>query len=328
VHGEDIAAAMSSRQFATTMRLVYRRASAIVANSRNTARMVASLDWHRHDVHVVYPGVDANRFHPSADDGSLRSRLAPRGELVLLSVARLQRRKGHDLVLRALPDLITAVPNVRYVIVGAGSERESLQRAVAALALTDVVVFEGEVPDEMLAAYFAACDIFVLPTRVEPHDFEGFGIVYLEAAAAAKPTIGGRNGGVPEAIADGDTVCWSVATIRRNSRVRFGCSAKTADRASGSAWRGARVCSATSRGSAPPARWRQSTRRSRGPARQRGSSICSGSGTTALESFDDVGRELRVDQPLESMRAVEVNYAHLVRDRLHRRLEVDVAIWR
>jgi phosphatidyl-myo-inositol dimannoside synthase len=205
VHGEDIAAAMSSRQYATTMRLVYGRASAVIANSQNTARMVRSLGWHRRDVHVVYPGVDAVRFHPAADDGTLRCRLAPRGELLLLSVARLQKRKGHELVLRALVSLRSAIPAVKYVIVGAGGEREALERLVATLGLQGLVQFEGEVPDAALQGYFAACDIFVLPTRVEPHDFEGFGIVYLEAAAAGKPAIGGRNGGVPEAIVDGET---------------------------------------------------------------------------------------------------------------------------
>jgi phosphatidylinositol alpha-1,6-mannosyltransferase len=205
VHGEDIAAAMSSRQYASTMRLVYRRASAVIANSKNTARMIESLSWHRGQVHIVYPGVDADRFHPGADDGCLRRRLAPNGELLLLSVSRLQKRKGHALVLKALPALMEHVPGVRYVIVGSGGERESLLKLSAALGLDEVVRFEGEVSDNTLQAYFAAADIFVLPTRVEPTDFEGFGIVYLEAAAAGKAAIGGRNGGVPEAISDGET---------------------------------------------------------------------------------------------------------------------------
>ena len=205
VHGEDIAAAMSSRQYASTMRLVYRGASAVIANSNNTARMIQALGWHRGQVHIVYPGVDADRFHPGADDGCLRRRLAPNGELLLLSVSRLQKRKGHDLVLKALPGLLEHVPGIRYVIVGSGGERESLQNLSLALGLDQVVRFEGEVSDDTLQTYFSAADIFVLPTRVEPTDFEGFGLVYLEAAAAGKPAIGGRNGGVPEAIADGET---------------------------------------------------------------------------------------------------------------------------
>jgi phosphatidylinositol alpha-1,6-mannosyltransferase len=205
VHGEDIAAAMSSRQYAATMRLVYRRASAAIANSQNTARMIRSLGWCRSGVHVVYPGVDATRFHPAAGDGSLRRRLAPNGELLLLSVSRLQKRKGHELVLRALHELIKDFPGTRYVIVGDGGERDALEQLVTQLRLDELVRFEGEVDDAALPAYFSASDIFVLPTRVEPFDFEGFGLVYLEAAAAAKPSIGGRNGGVPEAVVESET---------------------------------------------------------------------------------------------------------------------------
>jgi phosphatidylinositol alpha-1,6-mannosyltransferase len=204
-HGEDISAAMSSRQFAMTMRVVYRGASAAIANSENTARLIKSVGWHAGDVHVVYPGVDSTRFRPAADDGTIRRRLAPNGELVILSVSRLQRRKGHELVLRALPDLLQDTPHVRYVIVGGGPEKARLQQLVASLGLNQIVRFEGEVDDALLPAYFSACDLFALPTRVEPYDFEGFGIVYLEAAASAKPAIGGRNGGVPEAVVDRKT---------------------------------------------------------------------------------------------------------------------------
>lgn len=204
-HGEDIAAAMSSRQFAATMRIVYGRASAAIANCENTAQMINSVGWLDSEARVVYPGVDADRFHPAADDGSLRRRLAPGGEFLLLSVSRLQKRKGHALVIKALAALSRQLDGVRYVIVGDGGERDSLQRLASELCLEGVVQFEGEVPDNALPAYFAACDVFVLPTHVEPHDFEGFGIVYLEAAAAGKPAVGGRNGGVPEAIAEDET---------------------------------------------------------------------------------------------------------------------------
>jgi phosphatidylinositol alpha-1,6-mannosyltransferase len=204
-HGEDVAVGLSSRHYAATMRLVYRHASAIIANSRNTARLIADAACHRARIHVVYPGVDGHRFRPDADDGSLRHRFARDGELLLLSVGRLQPRKGHALVIKALPTLIEQCPAIQYVIVGEGPEREHLERLAIDLQIARRVHFAGEVSDELLSGYFAACDVFVLPTRVEAADFEGFGIVFLEAAAAAKPAIGGRNGGVPEAIVEGNT---------------------------------------------------------------------------------------------------------------------------
>ncbi len=205
-HGEDISAGLSSREFALTMRLVYGRASAAIANSRNTASLLEQTGWYRGSVDVVYPGVDSKRFHPNADDGSLRARLVKsHDDLILLSVARLQPHKGHDLVIRSLPALRREFAGLRYVIVGDGPEMDNLKRLSTEMAVEDCVHFAGEVPDVELPAYFAAADVFVLPTRVNQADFEGFGIVFLEAAASGKPCVAGRNGGVPEAVVDGET---------------------------------------------------------------------------------------------------------------------------
>jgi phosphatidyl-myo-inositol dimannoside synthase len=145
-HGEDISAALSSRQFSATMRLVYGRSSAAIANSRNTARLIEQTGWVRGAIDVIYPGVDSTRFHPSADDGSRRSSLARKGEILLLSVARLMRRKGHDLVLRALPELLLRHP-VRYAIVGGGPEMDNLKRLAGELGVETAVHFTGEILD-------------------------------------------------------------------------------------------------------------------------------------------------------------------------------------
>jgi phosphatidylinositol alpha-1,6-mannosyltransferase len=187
------------------MRIVYGRASAAIANSRNTARLLEGTGWHHGSVDVVYPGVDATRFRPDAKPLGLRQRLGAPDALILMSVARLQRRKGHDLVIRALPELLRQWPMTRYVIVGDGNERRALEALTTSLGVERAVHFTGEVIDDDLPSYFAEADVFVLPTRVEASDFEGFGIVFLEAAAAAKPSVGGRNGGVPEAIVEGET---------------------------------------------------------------------------------------------------------------------------
>jgi phosphatidylinositol alpha-1,6-mannosyltransferase len=125
---------------------------------------------------------------------------------VLLSVGRLQMRKGHDLMIQAVRHLMRQHDRaLRYVIVGDGHERARLEALVDACGVREYVTFSGEVPAHVLPLYYAACDIFVLPNRVEQSDVEGFGIVFLEAAASGKPAVGGRSGGVPEAVADGVT---------------------------------------------------------------------------------------------------------------------------
>jgi phosphatidylinositol alpha-1,6-mannosyltransferase len=203
-HGEDIATANQSREFTWLMTQVYRRAAANIANSRSTAGMLEALGITPDRIHIVYPGVDVHRFRPQNDGSEIRARFAADGRVILLSVGRLQRRKGHDLAIEAVSRLPSGLP-VSYLIVGDGAERARLEELVAQHRLQDRVHFLGEVQPRDLPLYYAACDVFLLPNRIDNGDVEGFGIVFLEAAATGRPAIGGRSGGVPEAVLDRET---------------------------------------------------------------------------------------------------------------------------
>lgn len=199
-HGEDVATAQLSRELNLVMRRVFRGAHAAIANSRSTATMLTDIGVPTERIAVVYPGVDSSRFLPDIPGAAaIRSRYAQPGEVLALTVGRLQRRKGHDLVLRALSGL-PASARIRYLIVGDGEERARLEGMMAELRLQDRVHFLGLVPSEDLPAYYAASDFFVHPNRLDGRDVEGFGIVFLEAASAGKAAIGGASGGVPEAV--------------------------------------------------------------------------------------------------------------------------------
>jgi phosphatidylinositol alpha-1,6-mannosyltransferase len=205
-HGEDIATALTSRELTLLMRMVYAGAEVTFANSVSTRRMLQELGIAADRLELVYPGVDTQRFRPGIDATEIRRRIVPRGETMLLSVGRLQTRKGHDLMIQAVRHLTHQQHrSLRYVVVGDGQERSRLEALVDQCGVREDVTFTGEVPGELLPQYFAACDIFVLPNRVEQSDVEGFGIVFLEAAASGKPAVGGNSGGVPEAVADGVT---------------------------------------------------------------------------------------------------------------------------
>jgi phosphatidylinositol alpha-1,6-mannosyltransferase len=204
-HGEELGYASTSRELSWLLRRVYRRAAAIVANSRNSARLLAEWGVEADRITVIHPGVDAARFRPDADRGPWREHHARRGELLLLSVGRLQRRKGHDLVLAALAKWGPDDPPVRYLIAGAGDQRAALEAQARSHGIHDRVVFLGVVPESELPGLYSASDIFVMPNRTDGVDFEGFGIVFLEAAASGLPCIGGNSGGAPEAVQDGET---------------------------------------------------------------------------------------------------------------------------
>ncbi len=187
------------------MTRVYRNAATNIVNSRNTGRLLEALGVPAERIHVAYPGVDATRFRPDIEGSDIRRRFAAQGETVLLSVGRLQRRKGHDLAIRAISRLDRSAP-VQYLIAGDGDERQRLEALARERGVAERVHFLGEVRAADLPRYYAACDIFLLPNRIDTDgDIEGFGIVFLEAASTERPAIGGRSGGVPEAIADGET---------------------------------------------------------------------------------------------------------------------------
>ena len=199
-HGEDLVTATTSREFTLLTKLVFRGASAAIANSQNTASLLRALGVPDARIHIVYPAVDAERFHPDVDGRRVRRRFASDDDILLLSVGRLQRRKGQDVAIQAVAALKHELPGLRYVIAGDGEERPRLERLIAEHAVADRVFLTGIVPADELSAYYAACDIFLLPNRNHEGDIEGFGIVFLEAAATGKPAIGGDDGGVPEAV--------------------------------------------------------------------------------------------------------------------------------
>jgi phosphatidylinositol alpha-1,6-mannosyltransferase len=135
----------------------------------------------------------------------VRARLGWGERKVLLTVGRLQKRKGHDVMVRALATVRRRHPDALYSIVGDGDERSSLERLVDELDLSGHVQFLGEVDEETLLACYQQCNLFVLPNREIEGDIEGFGMVLLEAQACGKPVIAGESGGTKEAMRAPDT---------------------------------------------------------------------------------------------------------------------------
>jgi len=159
---------------------------------------------------VVPNGVDPDRFFPAPKSPeALRHFGLSEGDRVILTLARVVPRKGHDQVIRALPQILGAVPTAKYLICGTGPEEcvDRLRRLAEELGLHDAVIFGGFIESGQLNDVYNLCEVYVMPSReiVDEGDVEGFGITFLEANACRKPVVGGDSGGVPDAIVNGET---------------------------------------------------------------------------------------------------------------------------
>jgi phosphatidylinositol alpha-1,6-mannosyltransferase len=194
-----------------TGRQLLEGASVFVAISRWTAeytqRLLADvgLDHMLDRVRLVSPGTDPEQFDVGLDTTAVRHTYGLEGSPWILTVARLDWHKGFDTVIRALPAIRAAHPGTRYAIVGAGEASAHLEQLAAELGVGDAVRFLGFVPEADLPALYNVADVFALVSRRHDLLVEGFGIAAVEASASGVPVVAAREGGMADAVRDGET---------------------------------------------------------------------------------------------------------------------------
>jgi phosphatidylinositol alpha-1,6-mannosyltransferase len=203
VHGEDVETSLTSRELTWLTRQVMKHAEQVICNSENSFRILREK-WNLSPdkMVVMTPGVDVDHFCP---DPTTPKPAGWEGKINILTVGRLQRRKGQDMMIRALPELAKVFPNINYAIIGGGKERPTLEHLADELGVTAYVQFLGEVDDAKMTACYRHCDLFALPNRRVGNDDEGFGMVLLEAQACGRPVLAGASGGTRETLEDGVT---------------------------------------------------------------------------------------------------------------------------
>jgi len=204
VYGAEVYSAMKRPLRKRLLSWILRRAALVVTISEYTRDLLLRSGCSESKIVMVQPGVTVHLPNPQAV-AQWKSTLKPNNEKLILTVARLVRRKGHLAILEAITKLRPSFPNIRYAICGDGPFRNELETTVGKLGLENNVTFCGHVPDHELPALYGACDLFVLTPFEDPQteEVEGFGIVYLEAGAQGLAVVGSDSGGVPDAIADG-----------------------------------------------------------------------------------------------------------------------------
>ncbi len=202
LHGMDLALALKTPRKRFLSKLILNRADKIIcANSYVQERLIENFPDMEAKVTIVNPGIEGGV--PNIDQNELReiaSRYDLEGKTTLLSLGRLVKRKGVDQTIAALikmPPKDSA--NILYFIAGIGP-REAYLRNLVPIEWSKSIIFLGELSDSEKWAWLTTADIFIMPSRDIEGDFEGFGIVYLEANLCAKPVIAGNSGGVRDAV--------------------------------------------------------------------------------------------------------------------------------
>lgn len=127
-----------------------------------------------------------------------------KGRKVLLTVGRLIERKGVvHFITEIMPRLLAQRPDITYLIVGEGPQRDLIETRIASLHLGNHVALLGRIDDDTLRATYSVADLFVMPNIPVQNDIEGFGLVALEAAAAGRYVVASKLDGIPEAIIPG-----------------------------------------------------------------------------------------------------------------------------
>jgi phosphatidylinositol alpha-1,6-mannosyltransferase len=219
LHGLDIKLAKKNKWKNFWLKIILNNAEYIIANSIFTKQEILKINpEYDKKIHIIYPCPHERLFRGKSNiktaqkyaNKIISPRLNPenpvnQGQQILLTISRLVKRKGHSKVLQIMPKLLQKYPNLHYIIIGDGVQKQALQDLAKKLNIESNVDFLGTLATSALPAYFSICDIFIMPNLALGEDVEGFGIVFLEAAVFAKPVIGGNNGGAIESIKNGET---------------------------------------------------------------------------------------------------------------------------
>jgi len=196
LHGLDIINAGKGRWKKYWAKKILDRADKIIVNSHASGELLRQIFGDLYSYEVQYPLI----FPLRAPEKNLKAEYGFMNKKIILSLGRLVKRKGQEKIIRLLPKILREAPEAVFVIAGGGPERQELENLAKTFGVSEQVVFLGKVKESELPEIYDMCDIFVAPSLPSKEDWEGFGIVCLEAAYFSKPVIVTNVGGLPEAV--------------------------------------------------------------------------------------------------------------------------------
>ena len=171
----------------------------VIANSNFTKKLGIQVGIQSGKINVISPGIEKpedidNNYITEAENIYLDS--FPK----IITVARLDKRKGHDKILMSIKNLKIKFPKIKYISVGSGDEEKKLKKLCSELDIDNDVIFLKDINKNLKLALIKNANLCLMPSRIEKKSVEGFGISFMEAASYGVGSIGGKDGGASDAI--------------------------------------------------------------------------------------------------------------------------------
>ena len=175
------------------------KADFLIANSNYTKELAVKVGINKLKIHIIFPGIKEPKIISEEFKVQAKEIFADTFPKII-TVSRLDKRKGHDKILMSIKNLKVKYPNIRYICIGFGKEEKNLTTLSNELDLNNHVRFLKNINENLKLALISEADLFLMPTRIEKKSVEGFGISFMEAASYSVPSIGGKDGGAADAI--------------------------------------------------------------------------------------------------------------------------------
>lgn len=205
LHGTDAHYALGQKRKKKLFLKILAKTDTIICANHYVRRLIEEQleEKEKNKIKVVHPGLHIpNKNSSEKVEDNPRQKYNLQDRFILFSIGRIIKRKGFDVVIDAMEEIATKVPEVVYVLAGTGPEEKLLQEKIKQKPdyIQKKILMLGPISEEEKWSWLYTCDTFIMPSRNISGEVEGFGIVYLEANWAGKPAIGGKDGGVADAI--------------------------------------------------------------------------------------------------------------------------------
>lgn len=188
--------------------LAYKKATKVFCVSHFTAQLINKIcHVKKEKIQVVYNGVDSNYFVKKQKNTTLSKQYNLKDEVIFTTITRLDDYKGVDNAIKAFSKLREEYPNFKYLVGGIGQEEHRLKSLIKDHNLDNHIIMCGKIPEDDIVDFYNLSDVFILLSRnnYQAPNVEGFGLVFLEAAACGVPSLAGKSGGISDAVLHEET---------------------------------------------------------------------------------------------------------------------------